>query len=78
MAEVVTTTAKVGITFVPRTRERVAQMFGDWPMVEPGLVPVLAWRPDEPPKDPNAAYYWAGLARKPNVAGSRQPIGAST
>jgi hypothetical protein len=29
-------------------------------------VPVLAWHPDDgPPADPNAAYYWAGVARKP-------------
>jgi hypothetical protein len=74
MAAVVATTARVGITFVPRTRDEVARMFGDWPTVEPGLVPVLAWRPDKPPEDLNAAYYWAGVARKPDgEAGSRQP-----
>ncbi len=80
MAAVVATTAKVGITFVPRTREQVAQMSGDWPMIDPGLVPVLAWRPDEPPKDQSAAYYWAGLAHKPDEAGSRRPTptGVST
>ncbi|HEX5598360.1 MAG TPA: SAM-dependent methyltransferase [Micromonosporaceae bacterium] len=55
-----------GMTLVPRVREDVARFFGDWEMVEPGLVPVMAWRPDgEPPADPNAAYYWAGVARKP-------------
>jgi hypothetical protein len=26
---------------------------------------MLAWRPDQPPADPRAAYYWAGVARKP-------------
>ncbi|WP_373315672.1 SAM-dependent methyltransferase [Actinoplanes campanulatus] len=62
VAEVVATTRRVGITFVPRTRDQVARMFGDWQMVKPGLVPVLAWRPDEPSKDPDAAYYWAGVA----------------
>jgi len=29
------------------------------------MTPMLAWRPDEPPADPRAAYYWAGVARKP-------------
>lgn len=73
MAAVVATTDRVGITFVPRAREQVGQVFGDWLMVEPGLVPVLAWRPDEPPKDLNAAYYWAGVARKQGgEVGSRQ------
>lgn len=65
VAEVVATTKNVGITFVPRTREQVAAMFGDWRMVDPGLVPVLAWRPDDAPDDPKAAYYWAGVAAKP-------------
>ncbi|RSM56826.1 methyltransferase [Actinoplanes sp. ATCC 53533] len=73
MAAVVATTAKVGITFVPRTHEQVARMFGDWELIGPGLVPVLAWRPDEPPEDPNAAYYWAGAARKPDEADGGQP-----
>jgi hypothetical protein len=55
-----------GMTLVPRTRTEVARFFADWELVEPGLVPVMAWRPDEePPIDPNAAYYWAGIARKP-------------
>ena len=31
----------------------------------PGVVPVLTWRPDAPVVDPHAAYYWAGVARKP-------------
>ena len=32
---------------------------------KPGVVPVLAWRPDaEPPAEPRSAYYWAGVGRK--------------
>jgi hypothetical protein len=54
------------MTLVPRTRAEVERFFDDWNLVEPGLVPVMAWRPDgEPPADPQAAYYWAGVARKP-------------
>jgi hypothetical protein len=54
-----------GMTLVMRPREAVERLFGDWEMLEPGLVPVSAWRPDEPADDPKAAYYWAGVARKP-------------
>jgi len=66
MAGVVAAATQGRMTLVPRVRDDVARFFGDWEMVEPGLVPVLAWRPDgEPPADPNAAYYWSGVARKP-------------
>jgi hypothetical protein len=54
-----------GMTLVMRPREAVERFFGDWEMLEPGLVPVSGWRPDEPADDPEAAYYWAGVARKP-------------
>jgi hypothetical protein len=54
-----------GMTLVPRTGEAVARFFGDWELLEPGVVPVSSWRPDEPVEHPEAAYYWAGVARKP-------------
>ncbi|MEU4570465.1 SAM-dependent methyltransferase [Micromonospora sp. NPDC023956] len=55
-----------GMTLVPRTRAEVARFFEGWELVEPGIVPVPAWRPDgAPPDDPEAVYYWAGVARKP-------------
>ena len=54
------------MTLVPRTKSEVGRIFGDWEMLDPGLVPVMAWHPDgEPPANPEAAYYWAGVARKP-------------
>ncbi|MGV9263202.1 SAM-dependent methyltransferase [Kitasatospora sp. NPDC003701] len=54
-----------GMTLVPRTREEVARFFDGWELIEPGVSPVMAWRPDgEPPADPTAAYYWGGVARK--------------
>ena len=62
----VTAATRSNMTLVPRSKEQVARIFGDWEMLDPGLVPVMAWRPDgEQPKDPEAAYYWAGVARKP-------------
>ena len=54
-----------GMTLVARTKDEVQRFFGDWEMLDPGLVPVSAWRPDEPTERPEAAYYWAGVARKP-------------
>ncbi|BCY15412.1 hypothetical protein L3i22_105000 [Actinoplanes sp. L3-i22] len=54
-----------GMTLVARSREAVARLFGDWEMLDPGLVPVSAWRPDTEVADPQAAYYWSGVARKP-------------
>jgi hypothetical protein len=55
-----------GMTLVPRTRVEVERFFGDWELIRPGVVPVMAWRPEgPPPEDPNAAFYWAGVARKP-------------
>ena len=53
-----------GMTLVARTHEAVQRFFGDWEMLEPGLVPVSGWRPDEPVDESQAAYYWAGVARK--------------
>jgi hypothetical protein len=40
---------------VARDREQIAALFGDMPLVEPELVPVSQWRPDEPP--PGGAGY---------------------
>ncbi|WP_233563021.1 SAM-dependent methyltransferase [Micromonospora musae] len=55
-----------GMTLVPRTRAEVERFFAGWELVEPGIAPVAAWRPEEGAGgDPHAAYYWAGLARKP-------------
>ncbi|MEV7021341.1 SAM-dependent methyltransferase [Kitasatospora sp. NPDC093558] len=54
-----------GMTLVPRTRDDVVRFFDGWDLVEPGVAPVLAWRPDgPPPADPLAAYYWGGVAIK--------------
>jgi hypothetical protein len=54
-----------GITLVPRGQGEIERFFTGLDMVEPGVVPVLSWRPDEPLADPRSAYYWAGVARKP-------------
>ncbi|MBC8092228.1 MAG: SAM-dependent methyltransferase [Pseudonocardia sp.] len=56
---------KSGMTILPRSEADVARFFTGLEMVEPGLVPVPAWRPDEPVDDPRSVYYYAGLGRKP-------------
>jgi S-adenosyl methyltransferase len=65
MEQVVQAARQGHMTLVPRDRAACARFFEGWEMVEPGLVPVMSWRPDgEPPADPESAYYWAGVARK--------------
>lgn len=58
--------AAAGITLVSRSKAGIEEFFSGLDIVEPGVVPVMAWHPDDgPPEDPQAAYYWAGVARKP-------------
>ena len=64
VAQAVAAATGAGMTLVARSEQAVRRFFGDWDLLEPGLVPVSAWRPDEPVANPVAAYYWAGLARK--------------
>jgi SAM-dependent methyltransferase len=52
-----------------RTRPEITNFFGDWHLVEPGLVPKHEWRPDPGPSAPGAELSafdlaWAGVARK--------------
>ncbi|MDI1464744.1 SAM-dependent methyltransferase [Catellatospora sp. KI3] len=56
--------ARGGMTVIPRTKAEVERFFEGWDLVEPGVVPVMGWRPDEPVEDPASAFYWAGVARK--------------
>jgi hypothetical protein len=65
VAQAVAAATGAGMTLVARSKTDVERFFGDWELLEPGLVPVSAWRSDEPVENPEAAYYWAGVARKP-------------
>jgi S-adenosyl methyltransferase len=54
----------------PRTREEFARFFAGWDVVEPGLVWLPQWRPDdqvpaEMVADPTISGVWAGVAKKP-------------
>ena len=52
-----------------RTQDEILAYFGDFEMLEPGLVPLAEWRPGpgEPPNSQTDSYYAfvGGLARKP-------------
>jgi len=56
-----------GITMLPRSREQVTAFLDGLELVDPGVSPVAAWRPDpaDTPVDPHSAWYWGALARKP-------------
>jgi len=50
----------------PRTRQEIQGLFGGVEMVEPGLVPVQRWRPDDPGSpDPGKAWMIGGIGRLP-------------
>jgi hypothetical protein len=51
-----------------RRRDEISKYFGDFEMVDPGLVPLAEWRPDsEAPAEQKDSYYTmiGGMARKP-------------
>lgn len=52
----------------PRGKAEIAELFGDFDLVEPGLVSTAHWRPDLPPetgREPAGDHLYAGVARKP-------------
>jgi S-adenosyl methyltransferase len=66
VAGAVAATGQGGISFTPRTQAEVAAFFDGLDLVDPGVVPVLAWHPEGvPPGALNAAYYYGAMARKP-------------
>jgi hypothetical protein len=65
-ADAVAASVRSGISFTPRTQAEVALFFDGLELVDPGVVPVLAWRPDgAPPTDPGSVYYYGAVGRKP-------------
>ncbi|MCO1658978.1 SAM-dependent methyltransferase [Pseudonocardia humida] len=66
VAQAVAAARRSGLTYITRTRAEVEAFFAGTDPVEPGVVPLLAWRPDggTAPPDPHGVYYWAGMARR--------------
>ena len=55
-----------GIANVPRSLADTEPFFADLELVEPGLVPMDAWRPDPgAEQDPGGVHAYGGVARKP-------------
>jgi SAM-dependent methyltransferase len=55
-----------GIPNVPRTFAETEPFFAGLQLVEPGLVPIVSWRPDPGTKqDSRSVYAYGGVARKP-------------
>jgi hypothetical protein len=71
MARVVAAAERADITFHPRSRAEIESLFAGTELVEPGVVPVVTWRPELSEQlsaasaDPESAWYWAGIGRKP-------------
>jgi hypothetical protein len=65
MASVAATAERSGIPYVPRSKAETERFFAGMDLVEPGVVPILGWRPESSPADVDAVHGWAGLARKP-------------
>ena len=66
VAEAVAATEQAGISFTTRTKAQVAAFFDGLDLVDPGVVPILAWHPEgAPPDDPRTAYYYGAVGRKP-------------
>jgi hypothetical protein len=65
-AGAVAASERSGVSFTPRTQAEVAAFFAGLELVDPGVTPVLAWRPDgAAPADPRAVYYYGAMGRKP-------------
>ena len=55
-----------GVTYVPRSQAEIAAFFTGLDLVDPGVVPLLAWRPDDgTPEDPRAVPSYVAMGRKP-------------
>lgn len=65
VAKAIAAATGAGITLVARTEAEVRELFTGVELIEPGVVPVPAWRPAHPVGDPHSVYYYAGVGRKP-------------
>jgi SAM-dependent methyltransferase len=67
VARVVEVYKKTSAPGTPRTRDQVLGLFGDFSLVDPGLVWVPLWRPEHPVSTADAlrTWFYAGVGRKP-------------
>lgn len=55
---------KASAPLVPRSRERIRELFSGWDLVEPGLVPLHEWHPEG--EERPAGHMLGGVAVKPS------------
>jgi S-adenosyl methyltransferase len=66
MTALAATAEQSGIPYVPRSRAQIERLFEGLELVEPGVAPILGWRPDaDTSPDVNSVYGWAAVGRKP-------------
>ena len=54
-----------GVTYVPRTRDQVADLLAGTTLVPPGLVPMQQWRRPAAVRPGVRVHYWVGVGRTP-------------
>jgi hypothetical protein len=65
-AAVATSAEQGGISHTMRGQPEVAAFFDGLDLVDPGVVPLSAWRPESAsPDDPRAVYFYGAMGRKP-------------
>ncbi|MER7849628.1 SAM-dependent methyltransferase [Kitasatospora sp. NPDC096077] len=67
IARVVRIYQAAGTAIQARSRAEFTRFFDGWTILDPGIVPTVAWRPhpDDPPVPPSEATGYAGVALKP-------------
>jgi SAM-dependent methyltransferase len=66
MREVAAVVEQGGVPYVVRSHADAELFFAGLELVEPGLVPIAAWRPDpDTHQDPRSVSAYGGVARKP-------------
>jgi hypothetical protein len=65
MVSLAATAEQSGIPYVPRSKAEIERLFAGLELVEPGVAPILGWRPDpDTSTDVNSVYGWAAVGRK--------------
>ncbi len=54
-----------GITYNNRSQAEVERFFTGLDLLDPGVVPMLEWRPGIAHPRPRSVFYWVGVATKP-------------
>ena len=57
--------ASARYVFAARSRDEFARFFDGLELVEPGVVPIDQWRPDQWPITPEGRHHFGAVARKP-------------